>query len=276
MTDYAKKTVAELTEILKSKGLPHSGKKAEVCLPLFALLAWLLLTLYSYQLVARLTEADKAAEAPSVPEPTTETAASGPAPEIPPPSDTSTAVPTAPAPSAPPTSTHQIDTTVPADAPTPDTALAAAAYKLDLPTSTVDEEMKKRQARAARFGIPAEETSAAGTEKKDDEAARALERAKRFGTGPTAMSKLDEALPVQREKGDRKRGAEGGAMDDPGLKGGRGGGKRVRGGARPNGGGRQNSNRGERPTGVTKSQPAYVSDRDRAAAEARKKKFATA
>lgn len=44
MPDYQKKTVAELTEILKGRSLPHSGKKAE--------------------LIARLNEADKAA-APS-------------------------------------------------------------------------------------------------------------------------------------------------------------------------------------------------------------------
>jgi hypothetical protein len=42
MVDYGKKTVAELTELLKARGLPHSGKKAD--------------------LVARLTEADKEAE----------------------------------------------------------------------------------------------------------------------------------------------------------------------------------------------------------------------
>ena len=42
MTDYAKKTVKELQEILGTKGLPTSGKKAE--------------------LVARLHESDKAAE----------------------------------------------------------------------------------------------------------------------------------------------------------------------------------------------------------------------
>ena len=43
MPEYAKKTVAELTEILKGRSLPHSGKKAD--------------------LIARLNEADKAAEA---------------------------------------------------------------------------------------------------------------------------------------------------------------------------------------------------------------------
>ena len=44
MVDYAKKTVAELTEILKSRNLSHAGKKAD--------------------LVARLNEADKEVEEP--------------------------------------------------------------------------------------------------------------------------------------------------------------------------------------------------------------------
>ena len=42
MVDYGKKTVADLQEILKSRSLPSSGKKAD--------------------LIARLQEADKAAE----------------------------------------------------------------------------------------------------------------------------------------------------------------------------------------------------------------------
>ena len=289
MTDYAKKTVADLTEILKSRGLPHTGKKADVS-PAPAQLA-LTITNSSHQLVARLTEADKAAETTSASAPPTASPpAQQPAAEVPPPSATSTAVPTAPAPPAPATTTHQIDTTeessaaaagattAPTDAPTPDTALAAATYKLDLPTSSVDDELKKRQARAARFGTTAAATSE-GDNDKDIEAQRALERAKRFGTGETAMGKLDEALPMTREKkGERKRGA-----DDSGLKGrGGGGGKRSRGGGqgggrgeRPHAAGRQNSAapRGEKPVGVVKVQPAFVSEKDRAAAEARKKKF---
>jgi SAP domain len=43
MPDYGKKTVADLTEILKRRSLPHTGKKAD--------------------LVARLNEADKSDEA---------------------------------------------------------------------------------------------------------------------------------------------------------------------------------------------------------------------
>ena len=42
MAEYSKRTVADLTEILKSRGLATTGKKAD--------------------LIARLTEADKAAE----------------------------------------------------------------------------------------------------------------------------------------------------------------------------------------------------------------------
>ena len=42
MSEYSKKTVADLQEILKTRGLPTSGKKAD--------------------LIARLTEADKAAD----------------------------------------------------------------------------------------------------------------------------------------------------------------------------------------------------------------------
>lgn len=106
--------------------------------------------------------------------------------EVPPPLDTSTAVPTAPAPSAPPTKTHQNEAVTSVDAaPSPDTALASRTYALNLSTSTIDEEMEKRKKRAERFGTApsASETGAVGTEQEDDEAMKALERAKRFGIG---------------------------------------------------------------------------------------------
>jgi hypothetical protein len=83
----------------------------------------------------------------------------------------------------------------------------------------------------------------------------------------TGVGKLDEALPMEREKRG-KRALEESAYDDPGLKQARGGKRRFQGR-----GGRDNSRRGEKPDGV-KKQSATVSDRDRAAAEARKKRFA--
>ena len=146
----------------------------------------------------------------------------------------------------------------------------------------VDSELAKRKARAERFGTSApaanEETGESAT---DMDAQKALERAKRFGAGQTAMGKLDEALPEERERGSRKRGRteETSAMDDPGLRrgfGGRGG--RGRGGRFRGRGGRDDSRRrtGDKPIGVSKSSGAFTSEADRLAAEARKKKFATA
>jgi SAP domain-containing ribonucleoprotein len=135
----------------------------------------------------------------------------------------------------------------------------------------VDEELKKRKARAERFGTG---TTTTGSTQADGnaEALKASERAKRFGSGQTAsgtgVGKLDEALPMEREKRG-KRALEESAYDDPGLKHSRGGKRRFQGR-----GGRDNNRRGERPEGV-KKQSTSVSEKDRAAAEARKKRFAT-
>lgn len=150
-----------------------------------------------------------------------------------------------------------------------DAKLATAVdYSIGLDQSSFEDEMKKRKARAERFGVPAEEP--------DAEARKADERAKRFGTGTAAnggVGKLDEALPVERERrGKREREGENG-IEDPGLRQGRGGKRRFQGRRE------RNDKRGGKPTGVQKSAskpaPAFSSERDRAAAEARKKKFAT-
>ena len=141
-------------------------------------------------------------------------------------------------------------------------------YSLGLDQSSYDDELKKRKARADRFGPAADDARA--------EAEKAAERAKRFGTGNAengGVAKLDEALPMERErKGKRRRGGES-ALDDPGLKQGRGGKRSFRGSGR-------NDRRGEKPTGVqkavSKAPGAFSSEKDRLAAEARKKKFATA
>jgi SAP domain-containing ribonucleoprotein len=140
---------------------------------------------------------------------------------------------------------------------------------MGLNQSSYDDELKKRKARAERFGAPAEDV--------DAEAEKAAERAKRFGTDSAAnggVEKLDKALPMERERRS-KRGREGeSALDDPGLKQGRGGKRRFQ------GRGGRNESRGEKPTGVqkvvSKAKGTFSSEKDRLAAEARKKKFATA
>ncbi|ERF69011.1 hypothetical protein EPUS_06698 [Endocarpon pusillum Z07020] len=259
MPEYGKKTVVELTEILKRRSLPHTGKKAE--------------------LVARLNEADKTEGAK-----TTDTAPSAATP-----ASESTAEKTVPL--AGPHSTEQPvqDGDAPANttntsslAPPPatqaeregsattDAKLATAVdYSMGLNQSSFDDELKKRKARAERFGAPVKEV--------DAEAEKAAERAKRFGTDSAAdggVGKLDEALPEERERRG-KRGRDGeSSLDDPGLKQGRGGKRRFQ------GRGGRNDRRGEKPVGVQKSvskaSSTFSSEKDRLAAEARKKKFATA
>ena len=115
--------------------------------------------------------------------------------------------------------------------------------------------MAKRKARAARFGTSATngEVGATGTEEKDDEAARALERAKRFGAGQTAMGKLDEALPSERERGKkRNRTEEGGELEDPGLL------RKSRGRGGFRGGFRGRRTAGGPPGGGAPSKPAGI------------------
>ncbi|OAP65211.1 hypothetical protein AYL99_01183 [Fonsecaea erecta] len=263
MVDYSKKTVVELVEILKSRSLPHSGKKAD--------------------LVARLNEADAEAreneteKAPPA-ESTTAQPAQAPEPSAAPAPETTSEAPAAAEPPAAPASVDEKES----PSANTDTALAnSASYALNLPQSDVDSEMAKRKARAERFGTSAAPANGeTGTGTTDDDAQKALERARRFGTGQTAVGKLDEALPEERERGPRKRGRteESGAMDDTGLRrtfGGRGG--RGHGGRFRGRGGRDNSRRrtGEKPSGVSKPGGAFSTDADRAAAEARRKKFAT-
>lgn len=258
MPDYGRKTVAELHEILRGRSLPHTGKKAE--------------------LVARLHEADKSYE--TKPEQTAP-------PSVPPsdPNDEKEAPPAEPvaAKEAPEETPVPADTTETASLAPPQTTeieregstatdakLAAAVdYSIGLNQSSYDDEVKKRKARAERFGARGEEV--------DVEAQKAAERAKRFGTGAAAnggVAKLDEALPTEREKGG-KRGRDGeSARDDPGLKQGRRTKRRFRGKS-----GRDDQ-QVQKPTGVQKSvskaTSAFSSEKDRLAAEARKKKFATA
>ncbi|EXJ95480.1 hypothetical protein A1O1_00602 [Capronia coronata CBS 617.96] len=261
MVDYAKKTVAELQEILKSRSLSHTGKKAE--------------------LIARLTEADSVAEAnDEVKAPPAESTIAPPEqqPEPAAPQESETPAVTEAAPEPP-----QADAALPPSGNTETAPTNSASYALHLPQSDIDAEMAKRKARAERFGTAnGGETGAAGTENADDEAQKALERAKRFGTGQTAVGKLDEALPTEPDRRSRKRNRtdDSGALDDPALIrsfGGRGSG-RGRGGRLQGRGGRDNSRRrmGDKPVGVPKQAGIFTSEADRLAAEARKKRFASA
>jgi SAP domain-containing ribonucleoprotein len=151
---------------------------------------------------------------------------------------------------------------------TTDTKLANAVdYSLGLEKSSLENELKKRKARAERFGAPVEEVN--------EQAQKAVERAKKFGTGAdgAGVSKLDDALPVERERrSKRPRDGENG-LNDPGLRQGRGGKRQFQ------GKGGRNERQGERPTGVQKavgrSTSGFSSEKDRLAAEARKKKFGT-
>ena len=126
--------------------------------------------------------------------------------------------------------------------------------------------MAKRKARAERFGTAPTNGDATESAEKTDEAAQNLERAKRFGTGENAMGKLDQALSTERERGaKRKGGAEGAELEDAGLIRkfrGRGG---FRGAPRRKVGG---------PHGGAPRPAAYNNEKDKAAADTRKKRFA--
>ncbi|KZZ88527.1 DNA-binding SAP [Ascosphaera apis ARSEF 7405] len=254
--EYGKKTNAELIEILKSRGLPHSGKKAD--------------------LIARLQESDKTAveEAASVAPPSQIPAAPTDAPAAPqktpatqddvidwddePLPDTltepsthidataATAVDTTAAPSTPEpanvaapiaSAQHLDETTVgSAVAPNPQEPVATPTeetpaefqsdenFKLGLAASDLEAELAKRRARAEKFGIINE------TETLLDEQQKKIERAKRFaaaseGNAATQssglISNLDRALGEETSK---KRGRDRGSTDSF-----RGRGKRFRG-----------------------------------------------
>ena len=255
-TDYAKKKNAELEDLLKARSLPHNGKKAD--------------------LIARLQQHDTEQAAKS-----NTAIGAGAEDEIDWEDDTAAAAVAAgglgqPAnPTAVPNQVVDIDPsktddlTVDSPGPTTQDAKEAASVedakateadkKKSLPPSgieatSLDDELAKRQKRAARFGI----------QESNEDALKALERAKKFGTGDAgdrvAVKGLDEALPERAAKG-QKRGR---GRDDEGRRDGREKRSRVRGGGR---------NRRER-SGTPKKAGNGLSEKDRLAAEARKKKFA--
>ncbi len=267
-TDYAKKKNAELEDLLKARSLPHTGKKAD--------------------LIARLQQYDTEQAAKA--KPNTAAAAED---EIDWEDDAAAAEPTGAAaiaagglgqPANPPAVPNQLvdtdpsktnDLTVKPPAPatedpkaaaSPEDAKAAEADKkkslpaTGLKATSLDDELAKRQKRAARFGI----------QESNEDALKALERAKKFGTGDTgdrvAVKGLDEALPERAAKG-QKRGRGG---DDGGRRDGREKRSRVR------GGGRSGRERSGTPKEGVKKAGSGLGEKDRLAAEARKKRFAVA
>ncbi|KAL1969125.1 hypothetical protein VTN77DRAFT_379 [Rasamsonia byssochlamydoides] len=275
-TDYNKKTIPELVEILKSRNLAHTGRKAE--------------------LVARLQKDDEAKakapaanaaktdaaddvidwddDAPAAEEPVKPSTEAGAAAieaggkgEVPNP----VAVPNQ-EPAIDPAATDDLKVESKGDAPkaAAEAATAAAAkeeekapekpatnYSIGLPTTELEEELKKRKARAEKFGIVED------SKKALEEAEKALQRAKRFGTDVSSavgVKGLDQALPDERP---RKRGRG----DDQGGR----GGKRRNFGRNRNG---RPNNRDRNGGSGGNAKPVW-NEKDALALEARKKRFAT-
>lgn len=134
------------------------------------------------------------------------------------------------------------------------------SFAIGLDASNADEELKKREARAKRFGI---------TTDADSEEAKKLERAKKFGTDTAAVVKgLDAALPERRPKRGREQGDQaegGGKRQNSERRNGRQ--DRPRGGRR--GGGRPNRNEGAGGGGGK----ILADPTEKAKAEARAKRF---
>ncbi|KAJ5129822.1 uncharacterized protein N7515_005861 [Penicillium bovifimosum] len=280
-TDYSKKTNAELVEILKARSLPHTGKKADM--------------------VSRLQQDDesKPSDAPAA----APSAAKTDAPEDvidwdDEPAETTTTEPSTeagaaaiaaggkgavPNPVAVPnqelgenpavTDDLKVEATgaLPATTTQPEAATEekpAVSYTRGLPQTDLEAELAKRKARAQKFGIVEDEDTAL------KEATKQLERAKRFGTGAeaagTGLSRLDQALPDERP---RKR-----RNDTRNEQGGRGGKRRDTGRNRNNrqrGGDKTNAGVKKSAPGANNAQKAW-SEKDQAALEARKKRFAAA
>ncbi|KAF2819871.1 hypothetical protein CC86DRAFT_121608 [Ophiobolus disseminans] len=281
MPEYAKMKNAELEALLKERGLPATGKKADM--------------------VDRLTKDDEKA--------TTATATNaedeidwddeGDETAAPVAAKTDDAVTTneetienaggegqPPNPQAVPNQIADInpaqtdDLTVqpPADGTlTEEKKEPAPVYTQGLAATNLDEEIERRKKRAEKFGMKIE----------DDEGLKKLERAKKFGeSGPPAG--LDEALPERAPKRQREGGDDGGdnKRRGGGRQGGRGRGGRDRRDNRDGWDGRDNRdrdnrNRGERSDREPRKEQGrsngggnWMSEKDKAAAEARKAKFA--
>lgn len=278
MADYSKKTNADLVEILKSRSLPHTGKKAE--------------------LVARIQQDDEQ-KASGAPPAATSTAAEDVIDWDDEPTETAAAQPSTEAganaiaaggkgavanPVAVPNQKLDTDPAATDELKVESTGAAEEAAKeaeakppvdftQGLPASELEAELAKRKKRAEKFGIQEDAETAL------KEAEKSLERAKRFGAGAGAeadssasvgVKGLDEALPNEsaRKRRGNEQGGRGGKRRDVGRnRHGRGNGAQNR-----NGGGNAGAKPKPNPSGIQKS----WSDKDTAAMEARKKRFAAA
>ena len=268
MADYGKKKNEELIALCKERGLPHTGKKADF--------------------VKRLEEYDAqqggaSASAPAAKpaledeidwddEPATE-AAKGATSEQAADAIAAGGLGRAQNPADVPNQTVVEDPTTTDDltvAAAPEDAVANGdapvateekAPEVDFSTGlaerTIEEDIEKRKARARKFGLP-----------EDSDEIKALERAKRFGvTDASAVpGMLNAALSQGREK---KRGLEAPLSEDAGVR------KRGRGGRRGGrGGDRRERSRTPRQEGKKEGGGTWMSEADKARAEARKQRFA--
>lgn len=259
-TDYAKKKNDELAALCKDRGLPHTGKKAD--------------------LVKRLEDSDAStttvvpAGAPAIEDEeidwdddvapkdaTTEPAADaiaagGSGIEIPNPQNVPNQVA-----AVDPAATDELSVDPPAPVAAEEEGKAEEMdFSTGLADRTIDEEIEKRKARARKFGMP-----------EDSDEIKALERAKKFGgTGMPGL--LNKALPSDRKRG-REVDGDGGIRKHsrgPAGKGGRGG----RPGMGRRGSGRRDRERTPRAEGGG-GHAGWMTAADREAAERRKAKFAT-
>ncbi|KAL8947734.1 MAG: hypothetical protein Q9222_006018 [Ikaeria aurantiellina] len=290
-TDYSKKKNADLEELLKARSLPHTGKKADLIarlqqadkdaansstaskLPVEDEIDW-----DDDATIAPETSTPAAVSSTSVPadlattKPAAAAIAAGGKGQSANPTAVPNQIPTAEpfksddlvvkSPDEKPSTTAPIakktdgeDATKEEEAPKP----PPTDYTANIPTTSLESELEKRKARAARFG-----TTVAVDDKEKEKAA---ERAKRFGTEASkpVVKGLDEALPERSRK--RGRGGEDAGDRGRGKRGKSGGG----GGGRSRSKSKGREGKGKQVNGDAKSAQR---EKDKAAAEARKKRFA--
>ncbi|KAI4217035.1 MAG: hypothetical protein LQ351_000343 [Letrouitia transgressa] len=293
-TDYNKKKNAELEELLKARSLPHTGKKAELIARLQQSDREAAAAPASKPSIPAEDEIDweddnltleTAASIPpnsaSVPAAATAIAAGGQG-KVSNPAAVPNQVPTAEpfesndiAVNPPGASTDNLSTTIAAKGAAADASKAGATstkpteaenpppadFSAHLPSTSIEDELEKRKKRAARWGTVVSSAESDTAQAASEDAIKALERAKKFGTvdgskGP--VKGLDEALPERS----RKRGRGG---DD--------GHERERGGKnrRVNQGGKKAGSEAKAEKGADAAQR----EKDRLAAEARKKRWGT-